>query len=522
MGVKRKVPDGGWGWVVVFGAFTIHAINDGIIYTTAILYMSWIDHYRASVFITTLVISLMAGAALFVGPIAAAFIAVYGCRKVALFGAIISTVGLTITAYAPSIYFLFFSFGLLTGNNATIGHRTNSGCGFGFLYISAVVVITEYFETRLSLAIGLSGCGTSVGIIIFAFLIENLNEHFKWQTTVVILSAISVLDVLCAMTFIPINTSVHSLEDITTSLEKISSPEKSESESRKHTTQTDEHIEDANQDATQKVNSEQSNENKEEVEESRFQVFKDSMKTMFGTKLLLNPRFLIFAVTTFIVSLGLLAPQIFLKVRALQLNGVKETKDTNGLLTIIGVGSTIGRVFFGYIGDFKWCQRFIIFTVCNISCGIVTVVSIYLNTYLLFALYCLLFGLTSGAFVTLTSVVVTDCFGIHLAANLFGLLALFDGVAFVTGPPFIGKLNIIRCENYRIFNFAGLFESMNHKREFIIAGVLMIIGGLGYFLIPVYDYCKNKTRKSSTTENNNKTEITSLQNSDNLEQTQEP
>ncbi|RWS31554.1 monocarboxylate transporter 12-like isoform X3, partial [Leptotrombidium deliense] len=370
-----------------------------------------------------------------------------------------------------------------------------TGCGFGFLYISAVVVITEYFETKLSLAAGLSGCGTSVGIMVFGPLIENLNEHFKWQTTMVILSAISLLDVLFAMVFIPIKTSVQSVEDLTTSLAKINSPDKAEElEKQKQKTQTDEHIEDANQDETQKENSEQSNKNTEDIEESRYQAFKNSMKTMFGTKLLFNPKFLIFAFATTLVCLGFMAPQIFLKVRALQLHEVKEEKDTHGLLTLIGIGSTIGRIFFGYIGDYKWCRRFIIFTASNIACGIVTAVSIYLNTYGLFAFYCFLFGLTSGAFVTLTSVVITDCFGINLAANLFGLLALFEGVAFVIGPPFI-----------------GLFESMNHKREFVIAGALMIIGGLVYTLIPVYDSWRNKTTNTSTKdENENETTISKL------------
>ena len=55
------------------------------------------------------------------------------------------------------------------------------------------------------------------------------------------------------------------------------------------------------------------------------------------------------------------------------------------------------------------------------------------------AVYCAIFGITSGAYVGLTSVVLVDLLGLDNLTNAFGLLLLFQGIASVIGPPFIGK-----------------------------------------------------------------------------------
>ena len=56
------------------------------------------------------------------------------------------------------------------------------------------------------------------------------------------------------------------------------------------------------------------------------------------------------------------------------------------------------------------------------------------------AVYCAIFGITSGAYVGLTSVVLVDLLGLDNLTNAFGLLLLFQGIASVIGPPFIGKI----------------------------------------------------------------------------------
>ena len=61
-------------------------------------------------------------------------------------------------------------------------------------------------------------------------------------------------------------------------------------------------------------------------------------------------------------------------------------------------------------------------------------------------MFCAVFGITSGAYVGLTSVVLVDLLGLDKLTNAFGLLLLFQGIASVIGPPIIGT-------KYRYFDY---------------------------------------------------------------------
>ena len=62
----------------------------------------------------------------------------------------------------------------------------------------------------------------------------------------------------------------------------------------------------------------------------------------------------------------------------------------------------------------------------------------FCSNYTSQAVFCAVFGVTSGAYVGLTSVVLVDLLGLDKLTNAFGLLLLFQGIASVMGPPIIG------------------------------------------------------------------------------------
>ena len=59
--VLATAPDGGWGWVVVFGSFMIHVIADGVAYSFGVLYIEFLDYFKESRSVTGWVGSLMVG-----------------------------------------------------------------------------------------------------------------------------------------------------------------------------------------------------------------------------------------------------------------------------------------------------------------------------------------------------------------------------------------------------------------------------------------------------------------------------
>lgn len=195
--VLNKAPDGGWGWVVVLGSFMIHVIADGIAYSFGIYVESFLVHFNASRSEVGFLGSLMLGVTWGTGPIASMLTNKYGCRAVAIAGAIVAAAGLIISIFAPNIYFMYFSFGIVTG------------FGLGMAYLPAIVAVSFYFEKRRSLATGLAVCGSGVGTFIFAPITQMLLDEYGWKGTVLIEAGILLNCVWCGAVFrpLPVSTS---------------------------------------------------------------------------------------------------------------------------------------------------------------------------------------------------------------------------------------------------------------------------------------------------------------------------
>jgi len=84
---------------------------------------------------------------------------------------------------------------------------------------------------------------------------------------------------------------------------------------------------------------------------------------------------------------------------------------------------------------------------------------IYMNSY----------GVTSAAYVLLTTLVLADLFGPEKFANSFGLLLLFQGVATIIGPPIVGFM----FDYYKSYN-EGL----------LLMGAFIALSGLMLYPIP--------------------------------------
>ncbi|XP_064615167.1 uncharacterized protein LOC135479278 [Liolophura sinensis] len=189
-------PDGGWGWMVVFSSFLIHVVADGIVYSFGIFYVEFLDFFKGGKGETAWVGSLVPGITLSVGPIASALTNKYGCRPVTIAGALIASTGFILSLFAPNIYYLYFSFGVL------------SGLGFGLIYLPAIVIVTNYFEKRRAFATGLAVCGSGCGTFIFAPLSKWLLDQFGWKGAILIQAGIILNCVALGALFRPLEESV--------------------------------------------------------------------------------------------------------------------------------------------------------------------------------------------------------------------------------------------------------------------------------------------------------------------------
>lgn len=171
-----KIPDGGWGWVVVFSSLVVSLIADGVSFSFGLLFTEWLKYFNESPAKTSWIGSLFLAVPLMSGPIMSNLVDRYGCRKMTILGGFISGLGFFLSSFCNSVECLYMTFGVL------------SGIGLGFAYVTAVVSIAFWFEKKRNLAIGIGASGTGLGTFIYAPFTQWLIETFGWRSTTLILA----------------------------------------------------------------------------------------------------------------------------------------------------------------------------------------------------------------------------------------------------------------------------------------------------------------------------------------------
>ncbi|XP_045501163.1 monocarboxylate transporter 14-like [Colias croceus] len=170
------IPDGGWGWVVVFAAFLVSACADGLAYSFGILHEEFTNYFEASQSKTSLIGSLFISIPLISGPIMSALVDRYGCRTMTMIAGVLSTIGFLLAAISDSIVMLCFTLGTL------------SGLAMGILYVTSVVSVAFWFDKRRTLAVSLASCGIGFGTLIYSPLTNFFIELYDWRNTLVLLA----------------------------------------------------------------------------------------------------------------------------------------------------------------------------------------------------------------------------------------------------------------------------------------------------------------------------------------------
>lgn len=173
---KPKVPDGGWGWVVVMSSLVISMIADGISFSFGLLYIEFLNHFGASKSKTAWIGSLFMAVPLLSGPIMSALVDRYGCKWMTIIGGTISAIGFILSCFADSIEYLLITFGVI------------AGIGLGLCYVTAVVSIAYWFDKYRTLATGLGACGTGVGTFVYAPMTQFFIDEYGWRGTVLLLA----------------------------------------------------------------------------------------------------------------------------------------------------------------------------------------------------------------------------------------------------------------------------------------------------------------------------------------------
>ena len=79
-----------------------------------------------------------------------------------------------------------------------------TGVGFGMMYLPAIVMVGFYFEKKRAFATGIAVCGSAIGGVCIAPLVDCLLSEYGWRGTSWILAGIVFNGIVCGALFRPL------------------------------------------------------------------------------------------------------------------------------------------------------------------------------------------------------------------------------------------------------------------------------------------------------------------------------
>ncbi len=144
---KRRL-DQGFGWIIVFCSFLLQFYAIGITYSFGIILVRLKEEYKSSDSVISWIGSIQGFMVYFTGVLAAPLIKKYSYRNIAIIGSVLSALGMVSSAFVPNIYFLYVTYGLM------------SGLGFGFMYLASMVAVQHWFDRKRATAAGEKSTGS--------------------------------------------------------------------------------------------------------------------------------------------------------------------------------------------------------------------------------------------------------------------------------------------------------------------------------------------------------------------------
>ncbi|XP_017011040.1 monocarboxylate transporter 9 [Drosophila takahashii] len=175
-GGNVEPPDGGYGWFIVFGAFSVQFWVAGLVKSYGVLYVEIMETFPSSTAtVASWIPAILSALCLVLAPLSSALCQRFSCRAVVFVGGIFCAMGMILSYFATSLVHLLFTFGILTG------------IGGGLSTTPGIVIVSQYFDKHRALANGICVSGTAAGSFILPVLIKHLAENCGFHGTILIL-----------------------------------------------------------------------------------------------------------------------------------------------------------------------------------------------------------------------------------------------------------------------------------------------------------------------------------------------
>ncbi|XP_078531699.1 monocarboxylate transporter 2 isoform X3 [Lissotriton helveticus] len=176
--VQYAPPDGGWGWVVVFGAFISIGFSYAFPKAITVFFKEIQEIFNTSYSEIAWISSIMLAVMYAGGPISSILVNKYGSRPVMMVGGIMCCTGMIAASFCNSVIQLYICIGVV------------GGFGLAFNLQPALTIIGKYFFKKRPIANGMAMAGSPVFLSTLAPLNQFLFNMFGWRGSFLILGGL--------------------------------------------------------------------------------------------------------------------------------------------------------------------------------------------------------------------------------------------------------------------------------------------------------------------------------------------
>ncbi|XP_006895647.1 PREDICTED: monocarboxylate transporter 9 [Elephantulus edwardii] len=497
----KKSPDGGWGWVIVFVSFFTQFLCYGSPLAVGVLYIEWLDAFGEGKGKTAWVGSLASGVGLLASPVCSFCVSSFGARPVTIFSGFLVAGGLMLSSFAPNIYFLFFSYGIIVG------------LGCGLLYTATVTITCQYFDSRRGLALGLISTGSSVGLFIYAALQKMLIEFYGLDGCLLIVGALALNILACGSLMRPLQSSDGALpakpavenvpERYCIYKEKDKSLEENINILEKSCPHEDKHkssfisgdwrsegplpksptiMAPAKETDTYKKKVAEQTYFCKQLAKRKWQLYRNYWGETVA--LFKNKVFSALFIAILLFDIGGFPPSLLMEDVARSSN-VKEEDFIMPLISIIGIMTAVGKLLLGILADFKWINTLYLYVATLIIMGLTLCAIPFAKSYVMLAILSGILGFLTGNW-SIFPYVTTKTVGIEKLAHAYGILMFFAGLGNSLGPPIVGWF----------YDWTQTYDI-----AFYFSGFCVLLGGFILLLaaLPPWDTCTKQLPKPAPT-----------------------
>uniref|UniRef100_A0A667HVH5 Solute carrier family 16 member 14 n=1 Tax=Lynx canadensis TaxID=61383 RepID=A0A667HVH5_LYNCA len=438
--------DSGWAWMVVLSSFFVHILIMGSQMALGVLNVEWLEEFHQSRGLTAWVSSLSMGITLIVGPFIGLFINTCGCRRTAIIGGLVNSLGWVLSAYAANVHYLFITFD-------------------GMAYLPAVVMVGRYFQKRRALAQGLSTTGTGFGTFLMTVLLKYLCAEYGWRNAMFIQGAVSLNLCVCGALMRPLSPGKELNDDRGGKDPQMVPAQSPGSKSSGQLDGAEEKGGGPRNEETLGDLPAQAGQEKPADQESQ-EGFRAWYSGYFGAaSLFTNRMFVAFVFWALFAYSSFVVPFIHLP-EIVNLYNLSEQNDVFPLTSIIAIVHIFAKVILGVVADLPCISVWNVFLMANFTLVLSIFILPLVHTY-------------AVVISSLMPVVTEDLVGIEHLANAYGIIICANGISALLGPPF--------CWIYDI--------TEKYDFSFYICGLLYMVGILFLLIQPCIQIIEQSRKK---------------------------